>query len=372
MARFLTAHTIKAAAERLIASRALSGFADFLVLKRALTRAGGDSIAFSMRDADFTGAMSEVAGTYPAGVGTTPPANIRPFVKVFGTAAYLTRKYPSNGAADTLAGSNWRQIVRITGRPRRGSIETGHEQHLAATLLKSGNLLPGLDDAAIWFHRAYDLDGQLAAVVDGTTLGTQLRESFTQKLGLTNAETAVLFDREQAPLAGQSLDDVLQDTVADPHEYLPNLSDEDTGTGELAELLDAFETLANSSGLRLSRPLLRRFTAALGAKRFLILSGLAGSGKTKLAQAFARWLTPSVDAGQPAAYAVIPVGADWTGNDNILGYPDGLDPTRYVTRPALDLIQRAALPENAGAPHFLILDEIADITVAIHTAVIIH
>ena len=358
MARFLSAETTRAATQRLIASRALSGFVDFLVLKRALSREGENSIAFSMRDANFTGAMSELAGTYPGAVAAIAPANIRPFVKVFGTADYLTQKYPSNGAADTLAGSNWRQIVRVTGRkPRRGSIEPGHEQHLAATLLKAGDLLPALDDAAIWFHRAYDLAGQLTAVADGAALGARLREAFVQKLGLTNAEIGVLFDSTQAPLAGQALDHVLQDNVADPREYLPNLPEEDTGTGELAELLISFETLANRSGLRLSRPLLLRFAAALGAKRFLILSGLAGSGKTKLAQAFARWLTPAVDAGQSAAYAVIPVGADWTGNDNILGYPDGLDAARYVTRPALDLIQRAALPENVGAPHFLILDE---------------
>ena len=129
--------------------------------------------------------------------------------------------------------------------------------------------------------------------------------------------------------------------------------------GDLGEMLASFETLANgvSVGLRVRHDLLLRFTAALGAKRFLILGGLAGSGKTKLAQAFARWLTPAPEEGQLPAYAVIPVGADWTGNDNILGYPDGLDATRYVTRPALDLIQRAALPENVGAPHFLILDE---------------
>lgn len=110
-------------------------------------------------------------------------------------------------------------------------------------------------------------------------------------------------------------------------------------------------------GLRFGIPLAHRFIAALCSKRFLILSGLAGSGKTKLAQAFARWLTPACEEGQHAAYSIIPVGADWTGNDNILGYPDGLDATRYVTRPALDLIQRAAQPENLGAPHFLILDE---------------
>jgi hypothetical protein len=196
-------------------------------------------------------------------------------------------------------------------------------------------------------------------VSDSEQLDELLRASFIKDLGLTEEEIALLFDAKAKPLMGQPLADVLRDEVADPQEYLPDLGDEITRSGELTDMLAAFEKLANSVevGLRLGRPLLLRFVAALAAKRFLILSGLAGSGKTKLAQAFARWLTPAVDEDRLPAYALIPVGADWTGNDNILGYPDGLDPTRYVTRPALDLIQRAAQPENAGVPHFLILDE---------------
>ena len=183
--------------------------------------------------------------------------------------------------------------------------------------------------------------------------------SFIEQLGLTDEEIAVLFDTDARPLEGQSLDELLCDMVSDPKGYLPTIRNEEAGSGELHDMIAAFEVLANGAtvGLRVSRPLLLRFTAALGAKRFLILSGLAGSGKTKLAQAFARWLAPAAEEGQPEAYTVVPVGADWTGNDNILGYPDGLDPTRYVARPALDLIQRAARPENAEIPHFLILDE---------------
>jgi hypothetical protein len=52
---------------------------------------------------------------------------------------------------------------------------------------------------------------------------------------------------------------------------------------------------------------------------------------------------------------VLPVGADWTGNENILGYPDGLDPKCYVSRPTLQLILNAKA--NPAVPHFLILDE---------------
>lgn len=47
-----------------------------------------------------------------------------------------------------------------------------------------------------------------------------------------------------------------------------------------------------AANLRTNQEFIRRFVAALLAKRFVILTGLAGSGKTKLAQAFARWITP--------------------------------------------------------------------------------
>jgi len=132
----------------------------------------------------------------------------------------------------------------------------------------------------------------------------------------------------------------------------------ENSTEDIKGLVPAFLELANGIdvGLHVSSALFLRFAAALGSKRFLILSGLAGSGKTKLAQAFARWLAPE-DEGESSAYVVVPVGADWTGSAEILGYPDGIDHKRYVTRPAVDLIQRAIETEEHGLPHFLILDE---------------
>jgi energy-coupling factor transporter ATP-binding protein EcfA2 len=54
-------------------------------------------------------------------------------------------------------------------------------------------------------------------------------------------------------------------------------------------------------------------------------------------------------------HLLLPVGADWTGNDRIVGYPDGLDAGRYVSTAALELILDAA--ENQDTPYFLILDE---------------
>lgn len=209
-----------------------------------------------------------------------------------------------------------------------------------------------------------------------------------------------------------------------------------------------------------SEELTRRFIASLLAKRFLILTGLAGSGKTKLAQAFAAWITlatahhsdvfkvgtivfgdkitytvraadtvsielwntadeatavkvvipralisewvaaikehgltrdisprairelvgkttkyatqlnsfesplkaaaftaiaqmPNLAVGK--FYEVVAVGADWTSNEQIVGYADALDRSRYVRTSALDLI--LAAHDNLDMPYFLILDE---------------
>jgi energy-coupling factor transporter ATP-binding protein EcfA2 len=215
----------------------------------------------------------------------------------------------------------------------------------------------------------------------------------------------------------------------------------------------------SSVRFNLAESLSLRFSVSLLSKRFLILTGLSGSGKTKLAQAFTRWIGPKtmpVDPFEEGAeiksdrisyyvsksdnlavqfdnslesekavavtlsreqikewadyirsqnlhrttscreireavskiskfstqlhsfethlkaaafalieaeelseqfrnYELVPVGADWTGNENILGYPHGLEEGKYVTKQALDLIHRAS--ENTDVPHFLILDE---------------
>ena len=224
-------------------------------------------------------------------------------------------------------------------------------------------------------------------------------------------------------------------------------------------LIQELQSACKEAGLQYPEKLLQRFTASMLAKRFLILTGLSGSGKTKLAQAFTEWLGNSTTTTDPfypgagiessqktyrvaksdslavefwndeseenstkvtlgremikewancisennftketsprtirdvinetsqfspqlhsfethlkaAAFAfiesqknefshecteIIPVGSDWTSNENILGYPDGLNASAYNSTPILDLVLRAEL--KADLPHFLILDE---------------
>ncbi len=108
------------------------------------------------------------------------------------------------------------------------------------------------------------------------------------------------------------------------------------------------------SGLAFSEKMLTRFTSSLLTKPFVILTGLSGSGKTKLAQAFAMWL-----CADKTQYKIVPVGADWTNREPLLGFPNGLDAETYVTPDsgALELIINASKEENQDKPYFLILDE---------------
>lgn len=106
--------------------------------------------------------------------------------------------------------------------------------------------------------------------------------------------------------------------------------------------------------LNISRSLALRFNTALLTKPFVILTGLSGSGKTKLAQAFALWICQS-----KSQFKIVPVGADWTNREPLLGYPNSLETNNYVKpdNGVLDLLLEASQNENQNKPHFLILDE---------------
>lgn len=116
--------------------------------------------------------------------------------------------------------------------------------------------------------------------------------------------------------------------------------------------IDNFIDDLKRAGLIYTNKLVTSFVASLLTKPFVILTGLSGSGKTKLAQAFVQWICK--DKSQ---YRIIPVGADWTNREPLLGYPNALKPHEYVKPDSgvLDLIIRAN--KTPDLPHFLILDE---------------
>jgi 5-methylcytosine-specific restriction protein B len=129
-----------------------------------------------------------------------------------------------------------------------------------------------------------------------------------------------------------------------------------------------FKSKSKDSGLIFSSQLIQRFVASLCTKPFVICTGLSGSGKTKLAQAFAQWICyKETDGEKNEQYCIVPVGADWTNREPLLGYPNALDKEEYVSpeNGVLDLMVRAKneydiyQTDNSKIPkpYFLILDE---------------
>lgn len=118
--------------------------------------------------------------------------------------------------------------------------------------------------------------------------------------------------------------------------------------------LSQFMNALVNANLQFKENLIKRFVASLISKPFVILTGLAGSGKTKLAQSFIQWICESEDQ-----YKIVPVGADWINREPLLGYPNGLKQTEYVTpdNGVLQLIIDAVKEENQEKPYFLLLDE---------------
>ncbi len=100
--------------------------------------------------------------------------------------------------------------------------------------------------------------------------------------------------------------------------------------------------------------LVRSFVVSLATKRLALLTGLSGSGKTRLALAFGQWL--GVDR-----YQVVAVRPDWTGPDALLGYENQLsnrgdDGTyAWVVPETLEFMLRAA--RDPDYPYLLLLDE---------------
>ncbi|MBG7611550.1 DUF3578 domain-containing protein [Polaribacter sp. BAL334] len=109
-----------------------------------------------------------------------------------------------------------------------------------------------------------------------------------------------------------------------------------------------------NSKLYFSYELILRFIASLSAKPFVILSGLSGSGKTKLAQSFVQWICEN-----NSQYKIVPVGADWTNREPLVGYPNGLEAKEYITPDSgvIHLLLEAIKEGNENKPFFLILDE---------------
>ncbi len=108
-------------------------------------------------------------------------------------------------------------------------------------------------------------------------------------------------------------------------------------------------------GFFFSKEILTRYFLSLKTKPFVILTGISGTGKTKIAQIFADYICQDdTQEDRNKRIAFVPVKPDWMDNKGLLGYYNLLDEKYHVT-PVLRLLLDAA--QHPEKPYFIILDE---------------
>ncbi|GEM_PF-1843523 len=110
-----------------------------------------------------------------------------------------------------------------------------------------------------------------------------------------------------------------------------------------------------AKGFFFSKEIITRYYLSLKTKPFVILTGISGTGKTKIAQIFADYICQDdTPEEREKRIAFVPVKPDWMDNKGLLGYYNLLDEKYHVT-PVLRLLLEAE--QNPGKPYFIILDE---------------
>jgi len=114
-------------------------------------------------------------------------------------------------------------------------------------------------------------------------------------------------------------------------------------------------------GLKFTAWQIATFYTALQTKGFVILAGISGTGKTKLAQYFAELLLPPNTKGHRRLepnWLFVPVRPDWRDSKGLLGYYNPLT-SRYEETAFLTFLRSAceSFEAQEGLPWFLILDE---------------
>lgn len=234
MSVFLSAERISEAVARLQASAAKSRLVDYLILRRALVLGAAPDaerdailagqVTLSMLDEPFMKAMYEMAASARTPtVDQAAPSTVydlealaqtidlgwqgQPYFQVLGTAGetergYRTKKYRSNGTADTVTKSVFiqRGLVELVPNTRPRAITPGAgntPEVLADAFLGTGDK-PRMDDLAVWWHRSTDLQERFG----GEPTINQLVEVTMTDLGLAADEVAALFDSPPADTGG--------------------------------------------------------------------------------------------------------------------------------------------------------------------------
>ncbi len=116
------------------------------------------------------------------------------------------------------------------------------------------------------------------------------------------------------------------------------------------DLINHIYSYIKSKGFYYTEDEIINLFLSIKTKPFVILSGISGTGKTKIVQWFAESVGATEENGQ---FTLIPVRPDWNDSSDLLGYVDIKGD--FKPGPLTKVIERAE--KNADLPYFVLLDE---------------
>ncbi|PHO08502.1 ATPase [Thermoanaerobacterium thermosaccharolyticum] len=121
-------------------------------------------------------------------------------------------------------------------------------------------------------------------------------------------------------------------------------------TYNIKEEITNIKNYIRSRGFLYDDNLIENYYLSLKTKPFLILAGISGTGKSKLARLFAEAIGATAENGR---FKLVPVRPDWSDSTDLLGYKDlnGRFHPGVLTTFVKDAM------ENPQKPYFFVLDE---------------
>ncbi|AEM78914.1 MrcB family domain-containing protein [Thermoanaerobacter wiegelii] len=143
-------------------------------------------------------------------------------------------------------------------------------------------------------------------------------------------------------LSGEDKDQIYENE----EDYIP---DNDTSYNVKDEL-DYIKSYIKNQGFSYNDKLIENFYLSLKSKPFLILAGISGTGKSKLARLFAEAIGCNTKNGR---FMLVPVRPDWSDSTELLGYKDMHN--KFHPGVLTNFIKRAI--NDINKPYFFVLDE---------------
>ncbi|WGG46479.1 DUF3578 domain-containing protein [Rossellomorea sp. DA94] len=172
------------------------------------------------------------------------------------------------------------------------------------------------------------------------------------------------YRKDDMPSEGELLDDLesmityyeryieYSNTQDETDDVLPEVKEIQDEFQSDDELIDHIHNYISAKGYYYDRKEIINLYLSLKTKPFVILSGISGTGKTKIVQLLAESLGATAKNGQ---FALIPVRPDWSDGSDLIGYRDIKG--EFQAGPLTKVLMEANQPENLDKPYFLLLDE---------------